>query len=69
MPMHDSLGLEVLDREQCVALLAGAGVGRVVFTSQALPAIQPARTCNRDAISEYLDVVRVPGGSVTQFSE
>lgn len=41
--MSDSLGLEVLDREQCVALLAGGGVGRVVFTSRALPAIQPAR--------------------------
>lgn len=41
--MSDSLGLETLGREQCVALLAGAGLGRVVFTSRALPAIQPAR--------------------------
>ncbi|WET78146.1 pyridoxamine 5'-phosphate oxidase family protein [Amycolatopsis sp. QT-25] len=43
MPMSDSLGLEVLDREECLSLLAGAGLGRVVFTSRALPAVQPAR--------------------------
>ncbi len=41
--MSDSLGLENLEREQCLALLAGGGVGRVVFTSRALPAIQPVR--------------------------
>jgi hypothetical protein len=43
MPMSDSFGLAVLDRESCVALLAGGGVGRVVFTERALPAIQPVR--------------------------
>ncbi|WP_244162485.1 pyridoxamine 5'-phosphate oxidase family protein [Amycolatopsis regifaucium] len=41
--MSDTLGLETLDREQCVALLAGTGLGRVVFTSRALPVIQPTR--------------------------
>ncbi len=57
--MSDTLGLETLDREQCVALLAGAGLGRVVFTSRALPAIQPARfVVHHGAI-----VVRTPSQS------
>ncbi|NEA30046.1 pyridoxamine 5'-phosphate oxidase family protein [Actinomadura bangladeshensis] len=33
--------LEVLGREECLALLRSAPVGRVVYTDQALPAIQP----------------------------
>lgn len=40
--MHvDSAGLEVLTREDCFALMAGSAIGRIVFTSGALPAIQP----------------------------
>lgn len=33
--------LEVLDREQCLALLQTVRVGRLVFTEDALPAVQP----------------------------
>ncbi|RSM63010.1 pyridoxamine 5'-phosphate oxidase family protein [Amycolatopsis sp. WAC 01376] len=59
MPMSDSLGLEMLDREQCLSLLAGVGLGRVVFTSRALPAIQPARF----ALHHGAIVVRTPSQS------
>ncbi|HET6289035.1 MAG TPA: pyridoxamine 5'-phosphate oxidase family protein [Amycolatopsis sp.] len=59
MPMSDSLGLEVLDREECLSLLAGAGLGRVVFTSRALPAIQPARF----ALHHGAIVIRTPSQS------
>ncbi len=30
-----------IDREECLRLLAGAAVGRVVFTASAMPAAQP----------------------------
>lgn len=33
--------LDVLDREECLALLVTAPIGRVVFTDRALPAVQP----------------------------
>ena len=33
--------LEVLDREQCLALLRKVPVGRLIFTEHALPAVQP----------------------------
>ncbi|QXV62084.1 pyridoxamine 5'-phosphate oxidase family protein [Amycolatopsis sp. TNS106] len=59
MPMSDSLGLETLGREQCLALLARAGLGRVVFTSRAMPAIQPARF----ALHHGAIVVRTPSQS------
>jgi uncharacterized protein len=40
--MHrDRNGLEVLDRPACLALLAGATLGRVGINSQALPAVLP----------------------------
>ncbi|MFG2090541.1 MULTISPECIES: pyridoxamine 5'-phosphate oxidase family protein [unclassified Spirillospora] len=40
--MHlDHSGLEILDRDECLALLARTAVGRIVFTHQALPAVQP----------------------------
>jgi hypothetical protein len=35
--------LDVLDRPACLGLLATAGIGRVVFTIRALPAVQPVR--------------------------
>ncbi|GAB3586983.1 pyridoxamine 5'-phosphate oxidase family protein [Amycolatopsis endophytica] len=41
--MFDPFGLEVLGREQCLSLLATAGIGRVVFTARGLPAVQPVR--------------------------
>lgn len=34
-------GLEVLAREECLELLAGASVGRVVYTDGGLPAVLP----------------------------
>lgn len=37
----DSGGLEVLDLQECLSLLAAAPLGRIVFTHSALPAIQP----------------------------
>jgi nitroimidazol reductase NimA-like FMN-containing flavoprotein (pyridoxamine 5'-phosphate oxidase superfamily) len=37
----DAAGLEVLAREECVALMEKAVIGRIVFTSGALPAVQP----------------------------
>jgi len=37
----DAYGLEVLDRDECIRLLASVPLGRVIFTDRALPAIQP----------------------------
>ena len=37
----DRNGLEVLDREQCLSLLAGASLGRVGVTTGALPTVLP----------------------------
>ncbi|NDL59648.1 pyridoxamine 5'-phosphate oxidase family protein [Phytoactinopolyspora mesophila] len=36
-----STGLEVLGRDECLALMKTVPVGRIVFTEGALPAIQP----------------------------
>jgi hypothetical protein len=41
--MLDPFGLEVLDRDECLKLLATAEVGRVVFTIRGLPAVQPVK--------------------------
>ncbi|MEU5994937.1 pyridoxamine 5'-phosphate oxidase family protein [Spirillospora sp. NPDC047418] len=37
----DQSGLRILDEDECRALLARAVIGRIVFTHQALPAVQP----------------------------
>jgi hypothetical protein len=37
----DSSGLQVLSREECLRLMAGTPIGRIVFTDRALPAVQP----------------------------
>ncbi len=37
----DRNGLEVLDREECLRLLASATLGRIGFTSRALPSVLP----------------------------
>ncbi|TDE21363.1 pyridoxamine 5'-phosphate oxidase family protein [Actinomadura sp. 6K520] len=37
----DQSGLEILDEDECRTLLSRAEIGRIVFTHQALPAIQP----------------------------
>ncbi|MFC5744353.1 pyridoxamine 5'-phosphate oxidase family protein [Actinomadura rugatobispora] len=39
--MNDENGFRALGREKCLALLATASLGRVVYTDRALPAIQP----------------------------
>lgn len=39
--MTDSVCSEALDQAQCLALLATARIGRVVFTHRAMPAVQP----------------------------
>ncbi|WP_020576615.1 pyridoxamine 5'-phosphate oxidase family protein [Actinopolymorpha alba] len=39
--MFDSKGLEVLQPTECLRLLSEAPIGRIVFTDQALPAVQP----------------------------
>ena len=39
--MTEGRDLEPLDREACLQLLAGGGIGRVVFTDAAMPAAQP----------------------------
>ena len=39
----DGAGLEVLDREECLRLLARADTGRIALTVRALPAILPVR--------------------------
>ncbi|HEY7485190.1 MAG TPA: pyridoxamine 5'-phosphate oxidase family protein [Streptosporangiaceae bacterium] len=37
----DSTDLEVLCRDECLALAATVPIGRIVFTERALPAVQP----------------------------
>ncbi len=50
--------LEVIDREECLALLGTVRVGRLAFTEMALPAVQPVnfRLYHGDV------VIRVAGG-------
>lgn len=47
----DRNGLEILDREQCLALLAGVTIGRVGLTTGALPTVLP--------VNFYLDGDRI----------
>ncbi|MEU4833201.1 pyridoxamine 5'-phosphate oxidase family protein [Streptosporangium sp. NPDC023615] len=37
----DSAGLQILSRQECLALLGSVPIGRIVFTDRALPAVQP----------------------------
>ena len=46
--MLDPSGLEVLDREECLRLLATVEMGRVVFTTRGLPAVQPVKFIVKD---------------------
>ncbi|HVW43218.1 MAG TPA: pyridoxamine 5'-phosphate oxidase family protein, partial [Amycolatopsis sp.] len=41
--MLDAFDLEVLDRDECIALLGTVEVGRVVFTTRGLPAVEPVK--------------------------
>ncbi|MCP2259108.1 Pyridoxamine 5'-phosphate oxidase [Streptoalloteichus tenebrarius] len=38
---YDRTGLEVLDEAECLRLLGSVPVGRIAFTHDALPAVQP----------------------------
>jgi nitroimidazol reductase NimA-like FMN-containing flavoprotein (pyridoxamine 5'-phosphate oxidase superfamily) len=51
--------LEVLDRERCLALLETVRVGRLVFTEDTLPAVQPVNF--RVHLGHV--VIRVAGGA------
>ncbi|MFI6347369.1 pyridoxamine 5'-phosphate oxidase family protein [Streptomyces sp. NPDC050560] len=64
----------VLDRHECLRLLAGVSVGRVVYTRQALPAVLPVNFwLDADASSVVLrssaesDLVRAVDGFVVAF--
>lgn len=46
--MFDSDTLEVIGREECLALIAGVPVGRIIFTDRALPAVMPVAFAVRD---------------------
>jgi Pyridoxamine 5'-phosphate oxidase len=56
--MPDRQALEVLDRDQCLELLHTVRVGRLVFTEDALPAVQPVNFRMRRGDV----VIRVAGG-------
>lgn len=60
--MFDSAGLEILDRQQCLALLATAPIGRIVFTHRALPAVQPV---NFVLDGEAIVIRTSPGSKLT----
>jgi nitroimidazol reductase NimA-like FMN-containing flavoprotein (pyridoxamine 5'-phosphate oxidase superfamily) len=57
--------LEVLDREQCLELLQSVRVGRIVFTEDALPAVQPV---NFRLLGDHI-VIRVAGGAKLAAAE
>jgi len=40
-PLVDRNGLEILSRDECLALLGGSGMGRVAVTMNALPVVLP----------------------------
>ncbi|HEX9337139.1 MAG TPA: pyridoxamine 5'-phosphate oxidase family protein [Pseudonocardiaceae bacterium] len=46
--MSKSFGAVELEPARCVALLATAGVGRVVFTNRAMPVVRPVRFALHD---------------------
>ena len=56
LPQQD---LEVLDREHCLELLRMVSLGRLVFTEQALPAVQPVdfRCWRGDVVIRIADPV------------
>jgi uncharacterized protein len=57
--VYDSDGLQILNERECHALLAGASIGRIVFTERALPAIQPVHF----ATSQGDVIIQTPAGS------
>lgn len=57
----DANGLEILDREECLALMRSVPVGRVVFTDRALPAVQPV---NFVLDGDDIIIATVPGSTL-----
>ncbi|MGW5721056.1 pyridoxamine 5'-phosphate oxidase family protein [Amycolatopsis sp. NPDC003865] len=58
--MVDDVGFGLLlDRQQCLALLRTANLGRVIFTHRAMPAVRPVRF----AVVDDAVVFAVPTGS------
>ncbi|MET8762899.1 pyridoxamine 5'-phosphate oxidase family protein [Lentzea sp. NPDC004782] len=57
--MSERQRLEVLGREQCMALLKTVRVGRLVFTEDAMPAVQPVNF----GVHRGHVVIRVAGGA------
>lgn len=72
-PMVENDGCRVLDRQECLRLLAKVPVGRVVYTRQALPAVLPVNfSLDEDAsvlfhTSARSDLVRAIDGAVVAF--
>lgn len=68
----DRNGLEVLDRETCLSLLATATLGRVGFSSEALPVVLPVTFALTDDAVVFRTVAGTKldaalGGSVVAF--
>lgn len=57
--MYDSSGLEVLSEQECLRLLSRVPLGRIVFTDQALPAVQPVNFL----LADGRIVIRTAAGS------
>ncbi|MGW3652882.1 pyridoxamine 5'-phosphate oxidase family protein [Streptomyces sp. NPDC000878] len=66
-------GFRELDRQECLGLLAGVPVGRIVYTRQALPAVLPVNFClDRDGAvlvrtSASSELVSAIEGAVVAF--
>ncbi|MEU7469129.1 pyridoxamine 5'-phosphate oxidase family protein [Streptomyces sp. NPDC044984] len=71
--MIHSEGFRPLDRQECLRLLAGVPVGRVVYTRRALPAVLPVNfSLDTDSsvvlcTSAASDLVRAVDGVVVAF--
>lgn len=71
--MYPNDGFRELDRQECLRLLAGAAVGRIVHTRQALPAVLPVNFALDDdgtvlmRTSAASELVRAIDGSVVAF--
>jgi hypothetical protein len=58
MMQHDGPVLEVLSGTECLRLLATVPIGRICYTRQALPAVEPVNF----ALSDGTIVIRTDGG-------
>lgn len=71
--MYYNDGFRELERRECLRLLAGVPVGRIVHTRQALPAVLPVNFCLDDdgavllRTSAASELVRAIDGSVVAF--